>query len=258
LYRGTWWSIDESSHLKEAKIVQATSRQTIAPPSRPLLPLGSGARSSSRTARRGVPNLLSHPQAGVCPCNRIGRHSGETINNLRDKVYRKAYRMYKSASNQEGVAMSGEVGGETALAEFRSSVEARADIAGSPREDQAPPFGSLKRDGVATTHTNPSIVAAEQYLCLLLGLICMACGGWGVCMKYSLDLSSGYIPWLGSAYGPTLRLTAGACVVLGVVLVRLGFARPGLSSVSGAPKLRDLSEGTMCAVQREHPAEGRV
>jgi hypothetical protein len=87
-------------------------------------------------------------------------------------------------------------------------VEARADIAGSPREDQAPPVGGTKRDGVATTPTTPSIVAAEQYLCFLLGLICMACGGWGVCMKYSLDLSSGYISWLGSAYGPTLRLTA--------------------------------------------------
>lgn len=132
--------------------------------------------------------------------------------------------------------MLGEVKGETAVAQFRSSVEARADIAGSPSEDQPPTVGSSKTDGVATTATNPSIVTAEQYLCLLLGLICMACGGWGICMKYSLDLSSGYIPWLGSAYGPTLRLTAVACLILGAVLVRLGFARPGLSPVSGGPK----------------------
>jgi hypothetical protein len=132
--------------------------------------------------------------------------------------------------------MSGEVKGETAVAQFRSPVEARADIAGSPREDQAPSVSSSKRDGVATTPTNPSIVAAEQYLCLLLGLICVACGGWGVCMKYSLDLSSGYISWLGSTYGPALRLTAVACLVLGAVLVRLAFARPRLPLVSGVPK----------------------
>jgi hypothetical protein len=132
--------------------------------------------------------------------------------------------------------MPGEEKGEKAVTQFRSPVEARADIAGSPREDQAPSVSSSKRDGGATTPTNPSIVAAEQYLCLLLGLICVACGGWGVCMKYSLDLSSGYISWLGSAYGPTLRLTAVACLVLGAVLVRLAFARPRLPLVSGGPK----------------------
>jgi hypothetical protein len=91
-----------------------------------------------------------------------------------------------------------------------------------------------RRDEEATTPTNPSIVALEQWLCFLLGVSCMVCGGWGICMKYSQDLSSGYVPWLGSAYGPALRLTALACLAFGAVPVRRGLARPDLSSVSGS------------------------
>jgi hypothetical protein len=139
--------------------------------------------------------------------------------------------------------MTGEMRGETAVAQFRSPVEARADIAGSPREDQKHPAGSSKRDGDATTPTNPAIVAVEQWLCLLLGFVCMACGVWGICMKYSLDLSSAYISWLGSAYGPILRFTAVACLVSGAVLVRRGLARPDMSSASGSRKVSRSAGG---------------
>ena len=152
-------------------------------------------------------------------------------------MYPKAYRMFKLDWNQESIVMTGEVNGENAVAQFRSPVDASVGIAGIPRGDQTRPVGSAKGHGISTTTSiNPAIAAVEQWLCLLLGLICMACGGWGICMKYSLDLSSGYIPGLGSAYGPASRLTAVACFILGAVLVRLGFARPALSSVSGAPK----------------------
>ena len=144
--------------------------------------------------------------------------------------------MFESTSNQEGIVMSGKVKGENAVAQFRSPVDACAGIAGRPREDRARPVGSSNRGEVATTPRNPAIVVVEQWLCLLLGLVCTACGGWGVCIKYSLNLSSSYISWLGSAYGPTLRLTAVASLVLGAALVRLGFARPGLPSASGGLK----------------------
>jgi hypothetical protein len=52
-------------------------------------------------------------------------------------------------------------------------------------------------------------------------------------MKYSQSLSSGYVQWLGSAYGPALRLTALAGLAVGAVLVRRGLARSDLSSVTG-------------------------
>jgi hypothetical protein len=139
-------------------------------------------------------------------------------------------------SEWKGVVMTGEEKGEKAVTQSRSPVDARAGFAGSPREDQARPAGSSVRDGEVTTPINPSIAALEQWLCLLLGVSCMVCGVWGICMKYSQGLSSGYVQWLGSAYGPVLLLTALACLAFGAVLVRLGLARPGRSSDSDNPK----------------------
>jgi hypothetical protein len=132
--------------------------------------------------------------------------------------------------------MPGEEKGEKAVTQSRSPVDVRAGIAESPHEDHAPPAGSSERDGEVTSRTNPSIAALEQWLCLLLGVSCMVCGVWGICMKYSQRLSSGYVQWLGSAYGPVLLLTALACLAFGAVLVRLGLARPGRSSDSDNPK----------------------
>jgi hypothetical protein len=83
----------------------------------------------------------------------------------------------------EGAVMTGEdTDGEVAT-QCRCSVEA---CAGSPHEDQARPpdeqmpgssrgSQSAKRDEEATP-TNPNIVVAKQWLCFLLGLICMV---WG-------------------------------------------------------------------------------
>ena len=133
--------------------------------------------------------------------------------------------------------MTGEEKGEKAVTQSRSPVDARAGIAGSPREDRARPAGSSEWDGEVTSPTNPSFAALEQWLYLLLGASCMVCGVWGICMKYSQGLSSGYVRWLGSAYGPALLLTALACLAFGAVLVRLGLARRGRSSDSDNPKV---------------------
>jgi hypothetical protein len=65
-------------------------------------------------------------------------------------------------------------------------------------------------------HANPTIVAMEQWLCLLLGFVCTVCGGWGVCIKYNLDLSFGYISWLRSGHRSTSRSTAVVCLVSGI------------------------------------------
>ena len=67
------------------------------------------------------------------------------------------------------------------------------------------------------------IVVIEQWVCLLLGLVCMAFGMWGICMKPEQDALSVYIAWLGSLYMPTLRVTAVACIGLGVMLTRRGW-----------------------------------
>jgi hypothetical protein len=95
---------------------------------------------------------------------------------------------------------------------------------------------NTKRDDGATL-TIPRIVVAEQWLCFLLGLICLICGVCGLFMKYNQDSLFAFLPWLGPAYGPTLRFIAVACLVLGAVLVRLGLARPDRISISRARKV---------------------
>jgi hypothetical protein len=127
--------------------------------------------------------------------------------------------------------MAGEAKGEKAATQFRSPVEAHASTVGNPHENRARLVGSSRRNREPTTTTNPTILAVVQWLCLLWGLVCMACGVWGMCMKYDQELPSGDIPWLGSMYGPTLRGTAVVCFVSGVVLVRRGLARPALSTI---------------------------
>ena len=67
-----------------------------------------------------------------------------------------------------------------------------------------------------------TIVVIEQWICLVLGLLCMAFGIGGICMKPEQDALSAYIAWLGSLYVPTLRVTAVVCVGLGVMLIRRG------------------------------------
>ena len=68
------------------------------------------------------------------------------------------------------------------------------------------------------------IVVIEQWICLVLGLVCMAFGMWGICMTPEQDVLSAYIAWLGSLYMPTLRVTAVVCIGLGVMLARRGWA----------------------------------
>jgi hypothetical protein len=137
----------------------------------------------------------------------------------------------------KGVVMTGEEKGDKAVTQSRLPVDARAGIAGNARGDRARHARSSERVEHAAMPTSPNIVVAKQWLCFLLGVSCMVCGVWGICMKYSQGISSGYVQWLGSAYGPALRLTALACLAFGAVLVRLGLSRPGWSSDSDNPKV---------------------
>ena len=71
-----------------------------------------------------------------------------------------------------------------------------------------------------------TIAVIEQWICFLLGLVCMAFGMWAICMNAEQDALSASVAWLGSLYVPTLRVTAVVCLALGVVLARLGWRDP--------------------------------
>jgi hypothetical protein len=84
--------------------------------------------------------------------------------------------------------------------------------------------GAREKGGDEQESAQPKmIVVIEQWICLVLGLVCMAFGMWGICMKPEQDALSAYIAWLGSLYMPTLRVTAVVCIGLGVVLARRGW-----------------------------------
>jgi hypothetical protein len=70
-------------------------------------------------------------------------------------------------------------------------------------------------------------VVIEQWICLVLGIVCLVSGIVGIAMNPGQNDLSADLPCSKSIYVPLLRITASVCLALGVVLVRLGWASPG-------------------------------
>jgi len=66
-------------------------------------------------------------------------------------------------------------------------------------------------------------IVVAQWICFVLGFVCVALGTWGICMKPGQDALPTYIAWLGLLYMPALRVTAAACLGMGMVLIRRGW-----------------------------------
>lgn len=62
-----------------------------------------------------------------------------------------------------------------------------------------------------------------QWTFFALGVFCIVCGAFGVFVQIEGPLSAS-IAWLGSAYVPTLRVTALLCIFMGSLLVRRGWS----------------------------------
>jgi hypothetical protein len=85
--------------------------------------------------------------------------------------------------------------------------------------------GVREKGGGEQESAQPTTTAViEQWICFVLGMVCMAFGMWGICMKPEQDALSEYIAWLGSLNMPTLRVTAVVCIGLGIMLARRGWA----------------------------------
>ena len=66
-----------------------------------------------------------------------------------------------------------------------------------------------------------------QWICFVLGVVCIVCGAFGIFAKHIIeDPPSASVAWLGSAYMPTLRVTALLCLFMGLLLVRHGWRSP--------------------------------
>jgi hypothetical protein len=75
----------------------------------------------------------------------------------------------------------------------------------------------------ARADTNVAVV--EMWFCFVLGVVCMYCGIAGIWASHSHGLLSIHFARLGSAYVPVLRATAIACLILGAILIRHGWAQ---------------------------------
>jgi hypothetical protein len=66
----------------------------------------------------------------------------------------------------------------------------------------------------------------EQWICFVLGGVCMVCGTAGIFAEQIEELPSASVAWLGAAYMPTLRITALLCLFMGLLLARHGWSSP--------------------------------
>jgi hypothetical protein len=80
----------------------------------------------------------------------------------------------------------------------------------------------------------------EQWICFVLGVVCIACGAFGVFANPMEGQPSAFVTWLGWAYMPALRVTALLCLFMGLLLVRRGCSSP-TASRKGA-KMKDDPE----------------
>ena len=118
---------------------------------------------------------------------------------------------------------------------FGSSSKSGRRRADGPAESPGRPY---RRPGISTQRpgstagdgsrkSTPSwAIAIEQWLCFVLGVICIVCGAFGVLARQVKGPLSGSFAWLGSAYLPTLRVTAFLCFLMGLLLMRRGWSRP--------------------------------
>jgi hypothetical protein len=83
---------------------------------------------------------------------------------------------------------------------------------------------TMKKEGASQQDALvPNLVVVAQWICFVFGLACIASGVWGICIKCGQIALPAHLAWLRSVYALTLRLTAVACLVMGVVLVRRGW-----------------------------------
>jgi hypothetical protein len=67
------------------------------------------------------------------------------------------------------------------------------------------------------------IVVIEQWICLVLGIVCVVSGILGISMHPGQNDLPAHLAWEGLGFVPLLRITAAACLALGVALARLGW-----------------------------------
>ena len=115
---------------------------------------------------------------------------------------------------------------------FRSMGKGRDHAAGSPTGFSRHTYGQPRNSGQKVESTaeeepkssTPTVATViGQWICFVLGAVCIVSGTFGIFAKHIENPPSAPVAWLGSAYMPTLRVTALLCLFIGLLLVRYGW-----------------------------------
>jgi hypothetical protein len=148
-------------------------------------------------------------------------------------MYFKSYRMFSKNCYVGGATMAHSGAGRTLPVRGGYPVQVfdrgpgslRVDVGYLNRDHASSAGRSMwKKEGTERQGAPPAKIVVEQWICLVLGFICMVFGIWGLCIESGQSALSSHMAWLGSLYVPTLRVTAIVCVGLGVTLIRRGWA----------------------------------
>jgi hypothetical protein len=150
----------------------------------------------------------------------------------KNKVYPKSNCMYLIRWLGGG-AMTGSSRSRRSAAPYDLPAEHPAksiSVATMPISREDPAHGNKRSANTGSSHReeHPTAMVAviEMWFCFVLGTACVSCGIMGLWVSHSESTSSIHFARLGSAYVPVLRATAVACLVLGAMLVRRGWAQP--------------------------------
>jgi hypothetical protein len=102
---------------------------------------------------------------------------------------------------------------------------------GLSRPTYAQPQNAKQKDGSTAGNEpkgfTPTVATViGQWICFLLGAVCIVCGVFGICAKHIEGPLSVSVAWLGSAYMPTLWVASLLCLFIGLLLLRYGWGSP--------------------------------
>jgi hypothetical protein len=112
--------------------------------------------------------------------------------------------------------------GHTLTTYFRSMGKGRDHAVDSPAPNATQKTESRAADE-AKDFAPPRATVIGKWICLVLGVVCIDCGIFGIFTKYIAGPPSS-VAWPGSAYIPALRVTALLCLFMGLLLVRYGWS----------------------------------
>ena len=167
-----------------------------------------------------------------------------SMQNIKDNMYLKAYRICRRDGWRGGTMPCGHTGRTlmTYCGSMGGDHAADSPAGFTRRTCRRPRNAKQKTESTAGDRpkdfTPPLAAVIGRWICFALGVVCVVCGAFGIFVKHIEAPPSASAAWLGSAYMPTLRVTAFMCLCVGLLLVRHGWSSPDREQKRSADERR--------------------